>query len=100
MANVNKFQLKKAEAEILESLSNALDERMKEAGQEYRRTDEQVQKKNWKTDELVWEDEEKTIPVMEDVWAWVNIPENEMTDDRVAIVMACTSIKKELEKLL
>lgn len=100
MANVNKFQLKKAEAEILESLNNALDERMKDAGQEYRKTGEQRQKKNWKTDELVWEDEEQTIPSMEEIWDYVEIPESELSDDRVAIIMACTSLKKELEKLL
>ena len=96
----NKFKVKKAEAEILETLYATVSEKLETAYKEYRETGEQEQAKNWQTGELLWEDEEQTIPKMKSVWAYVEVAEEDLSDDQIATIKACKNIMAYLEKLL
>jgi hypothetical protein len=96
----NKFKVKKAEAEILETLYTTVQEKLESAYKDYRKTGTQEQDKDWRTGELLWEDAEQTVPQMKDVWAFVNIPEEELNEDQIATVKACNNIMAYLEKLL
>ncbi len=100
MANVNKFKVRKAEAELLDILYRTVEEKLSETHREYKPTQEQEQDKDWRTGELLWEDEEKTIPKMKNIWAYVDITEEDMDDDRLATVEACKHIMAALEKLI
>jgi hypothetical protein len=100
MAELNKFKTKKAEAEILDELYMRVEEKLADTYTEYRPTDEQEQDKDWRTGELLWEDEEQTIPKMKPVWKYMEIPEEELNEDKQAIVKACKTIMTALEKML
>ena len=100
MTKVNKFKAMQAKAEILDELYARVQEKHKDAFQEYRSTGEQEQCTDWRTDELLWEDEEKTIPKMRDVYGWFDIPENELTEERLAKIWACETLLEALEKML
>ena len=100
MTKVNRFKAMQAKAEILDELYTRVQEKQKDAFQEYRSTGEQVQDKDWRTGEPLWEDEEKTIPKMRDVYDWFDIPEDELTEERLAKISACESILEAIEKML
>ena len=98
--NVNKFKAMQVKAEILDELYGIVKEKYKNASQDYRKTGEQEQVKDWKTGELQWEDEEKTIPVMRDVYAWVDVSEDDLSEEQLAKIWACENILESLEKML
>ena len=100
MANVNKFKAMQAKAEILDGLYTDVKEKYKSAFQEYCKTGEQEQVKDWKTGELQWEDEEKTIPVMRDIYDWIDVPEDELSEEQLAKIWACENILEALEKMV
>jgi hypothetical protein len=100
MANVNKFQLKKAEMEILEALNQVIEEKLRSARTNYSKTGKTKQETDWRSGELLWEDEEKTIPKMTDIWDYVDVPDDELTAEQVATIMACESLRKDLESLI
>lgn len=58
------------------------------------------QEKDWRTGELVWEDEDQTVPKMKDRWDYVAIPEDELTEEIKLKVEAYNLILKDLEKLI
>ena len=97
----NKFKEKQYVAEILDKLYKEVEREENDCLQEYRRigkTDEQD--KHWSTGELLWEDEEKTIPKMKDKWDYVMKSEAEMTPDDYAKLNACKYLKAQLEKMI
>jgi hypothetical protein len=100
MTKVNKFKAMQAKAEILDELYVRVQERYKSAFQEYRNTGKQEQAVDWKTSELLWEDEEKTIPKMKDVYDFVDVPEDELSEDQLAKIWACETLLEALEKML
>ena len=98
---VNKFTVKKAQLEILERFSKVLEEMKSDARTEYRITGKETeQARSWKTDELLWEDEEKTIPKYRDKWESVELTEDEMTDEKRAMVEAINQMMATLEDLI
>ena len=97
--SITKIQQKRAELEILESLFRSVESIEKDACQRFEQTGKE-QDKDWRTGELKWEDEEKTIPKMTSKWEYVPITEDDMTDEEYAKYVAVASIKAHLEKLL
>lgn len=92
---------KKALLDVLERLMTTIDSIEKDATIEYRvigKSEEQA--KDWKTDELLWEDEEKTVPKMRDEYGYVDLTEDEMTDESLATLEAIKTVKEVLEKLV
>jgi hypothetical protein len=96
---LTKFDEKRIEAEILGELYKSIEE--KEAGtkRDYRKIgvyDEQD--KAWDTGELLWEDEEKTIPKMKAKWGYVD--KEELTEEDELYLQVYRKIKSALEKML
>lgn len=99
--NTKKILAKKAYLTVLERLSATLEEIKRDALNDYRVVGKKSeQAKSWKTGELLWEDEEKTIPRYESEWDYVPIPEEELTDEAKAKVEAIKEIETTLEKLI
>ena len=97
----SKFSVKKAQLEILERFSKVLDEMNNDATTDYRVVGkEEEQATNWKTGELLWEDEECTIPRYRDKWDSVVLKEDEMTEDKRAMVLAISHMRAELDKMI
>ena len=97
----NKFKEKQYVVEILDKLYKQVEAEEDDCRQEYRKigtTDEQ--ERHWKTGELIWVDEEKTIPKMKDKWDYVMKTEEEMTPDDYAKLKACQYLKAQLEKMI
>lgn len=96
-----KFKEKQYTAELLDKLYREIEAEEENCRQEYCKvgtTDEQ--ERHWKTGELLWEDEEKTIPKMKDQWDYVMKSEEELTEDDYAKMKACQYIKSMLEKMI
>jgi hypothetical protein len=97
----NKFKEKKIEAEILGDLYDTVDSRERAARQDYRVIQKDgKQATDWKTGELLWLDEAKTIPKMENVYGTVEKTDEELTDDDRMRIKVCQRIKAALEKML
>ena len=95
------FTEKKAVLEVLERLWNELDAQLKDATFSYEIVGkEEEQATDWRTGELQWEDEEKTIPVYRNKYGYVPIPEEKLTDDQYATVQAVATVRAMLEKLV
>ena len=92
---------KKALLDVLERLMNTIDNIEKDTTTEYRAVGKsEEQAKDWKTGELLWEDEEKTVPKMRDEYGYVELTEDEMTDENLATLEAVKTVKEILEKLV
>ena len=92
---------KMAQLEIIGELLDTLDRKLDDVTHDYRvvgKEDEQAT--SWKTGELLWEDEEHTIPKMKDRWENVEIPEDEWSDDVKAKVGAIEEIQEKLKKMI
>lgn len=101
MKNVTKIQIKKAELEVYEALLNELDQLEKGTMTDFRiigTSDEQ--ETDWRTGELKWEDEEKTIPKYRSIWGDVELTEDEMSEERIAKRKAIASIRAAIEKMI
>lgn len=66
------------------------------------KTEEQAKKYNWKTEEyeLLWEDEDKTIPKYADEWGNVPKKDEEYTDEDRIRIETIDRVMKMLEKAL
>ena len=96
-----KLAQKKAQLTIIEKLMDALNDLKKDTTQEYKVVGkEDKQATNWKTGELLWEDEEKTIPRYDNKWAYVEIPEEELTDEAKVTLQAIEEMKKKLDDMI
>lgn len=97
----NKFKEKQFMAEILNDLYTEVENKEESCRREYRKigvTD--VQDKHWSTGELLWEDEEKTIPKMKDEWGYVDKDDEDLTEDDRLRIKVCQYIKAQLEKMI
>ena len=95
----NKFKEKQFMAEILNDLYNEVDQKEQSARATYQPVGEK-QAFNWRTNEYVWEDEEKTIPKMEKAWAYVDKADEDLTEDDKLKIKVCQQIKAQLEKMI
>jgi hypothetical protein len=97
----NKIQMKKAMLDILEGLYNSLDVSEKEVAYSYEVVGkEEEQATDWKTGELKWEDEEKTIPYYKNKYDYVKRDESEFDDYDRAKLDAINEVRKALDKLI
>ena len=101
---MNKFEQKSMELEILGKLYEELDRMEKDVCEVYTDTGRQEQKTKWNPDtrdyDLVWKDEEQTIPVMREVWEYVATPYEKLDDGGKAKVDAIKKVKTALEKMI
>ena len=99
MAQYNKFQVKKHEVDILTKLNERLNDLEKDNLQSYEVIDPCAQQAtDWRTGELLWEDEEKTIPKYRPEYGYVE--KTTLNDDEQAFQAAVNTIRASLEKLL
>lgn len=100
----NKIQMKAKELEVIASLYEELERMEKNELDEYRQLDDMEQKSvyNYETHEreLVWEDDEETIPVMVHKWGNVARPYEELTEEEKLKVDAIRKVKAYLEKAI
>ena len=96
-----KIREKKAYLDILERIVNVLDDEERNATSDFRCVGkEEEQAKDYKTGELLWEDEEQTIPKYRDRWDYVKVADSELTDDSKAKLRAINMVRDTLEKLI
>ena len=98
---ISLFIEKRAMLNVLERVFDQLEDISKDCTMTYEvvgKRDEQDT--NWRTGELLWEDDEKTIPKMKDKYDYVPIPEDDMTDEQICKLHAINEIKNALEKLI
>ena len=95
----NKFKEKQILAEILNDLYNEVEEAEKRARATYQPVGEK-QSYDWRNNELLWEDEEKTIPKMEKDWGYVDKDEDDLTEEDKIRIKVCQYIKTQLEKMI
>ena len=97
---INKFKERQIEAEILGELYEKLENDLKYATKSYEcvgKEDEQAT--DYRTGELRWEDEEKTIPYYRDKYDYVDIPEEKLSDEQKLRAKVIKNIMAKLEKL-
>ena len=96
----NKFMERKIEAELLGELYEKLDNDLKYSGRRYECVGKEAeQARDYKTNELLWDDEEHTIPRYRDRWEYVEIPEDELTDEEKLRIKVIKNLMTKLEKL-
>lgn len=95
----NKFKEKQILAEILSDLYTNVEAQEKCARMNYEPVCEE-QDKDWRSGELLWEDEEKTIPKMTKKWDYVPKSEDEMCEDDKVRIKMCQFVKTQLEKMI
>lgn len=98
MATNKKVMAKRAELEVLGELLERLESVRTDTICSFEKTGTR-QQTTWRGEPL-WEDEEQTIPKMEDVWEYVPIPEDELTEEQKVKAHAIASIKATLEKMI
>ena len=98
----NKFETKRWQLEQYGEIYAWLEEQINSLSRDYRRLDEMEQDTRWNTTtkeyELLWEDEEKTIPKMINKWGYVDLTEDELSDEAKAKQEACIVVMNFLEK--
>lgn len=91
---------KKALLEVLEQTYDYVESLKKDTLREYRVIGkESEQAKSWKTDELLWEDEEHTIPKYYDKYGYVDKTDDELTESDKVKLTAINEVLKALEKM-
>ena len=90
MKNYPNIMTKKAVLEVISTLYNELDNITTNTTKEYKKigVDETKQRTHWRTGELIWEDEEQTIPSYEPIYDYVDKTDDEMTDEDIAMLDA------------
>ena len=97
----NKFREKQILAEVLNDLYDTLEQKEKSVHYEYKVVGKKdVQRKHWSTGELMWEDDEKTIPLMEDDWQQVSRAEEDLTEEDILKIKVYKYVMAQLEKML
>lgn len=97
----NKFLVKKYEAEGLNKLADEINRLMNDACRSYEVVGKETeQARDWRTNELLWEDDEQTVPKFRDKYDYVDIPVADMDDERFAQYTAYQNLLVQLEKLL
>lgn len=99
MKNYTNVMVKREMLDLLETLYKELDDAERPIGKSYECVGkEEEQAKDWRTGELLWEDEEQTIPKYRDKWDWVE--KSELDDNDKAKKEAIETIRKALDKLV
>ena len=101
MENKNYFQRKSIEASELGEVYNYIATRINDYNSKWdviRVTYEQ--KKHWKTGELMWEDEEQTIPMMEKEYGEVPKEPEDYTEEDHIRIETLEKVQKLLEKAM
>ena len=97
----NKFQEKQILADVLNDLYNTVEQKEKQVHYEYKIVGKKdVQRRHWGTGELMWEDEEKTIPLMEDDWQNVPRAEEDLTEEDLLRIKVYKYVMAQLEKMI
>ena len=95
----NKIQEKRIELEALEELYEKVQERIKGRKTEYKPVGKyDYQAKNWRTGELEWEDDEKTIPKYDTKWD--HVEKEELTEEDELYIKVYENLLVKLEKLM
>jgi hypothetical protein len=98
---MNKFMEAKIKAEVLCDVYEMIFDEARRRCMRYEIVEENYrQATDWRTGEPKWEDEEKTIPKMEDRYDFVEIPEEEMTEEEQIKRDVYDLILKKIETLL
>ena len=96
-----KLQLRKAELNVLEKLMNSLDSYERDYLMSYEEVGKETeQATDWRTGELRWEDDEKTIPYYKSIYDYVPRPEEKWTVEDYATQKAVENIRAVLEKMI
>ena len=97
---INKFMERKIEAEILSDLYEELERMERNATKRYEAVGKETeQARDYRTNELLWEDEEKTIPKYRCTYDYVDVPEENLTDEEKLRARVIRNLKAKLEKL-
>lgn len=94
-----RFQTMATQAQVLTKIEALLEEIIKDTSMTLDvvgKEDEQAT--SWKTGELLWEDEEKTIPKYRDRYDYV--PKKELDEDDQCMIDVCKGFLKKLDKLI
>ena len=95
------IQTKKAQLEVLEKVMGSLDDMEKDFTSKFQcvgKKDEQA--RVWRTGELLWEDEEKTIPKYEDRYEWVPYPEDKIPEENKVKLAFLEDLRAKLDALV
>lgn len=97
-----KFETKKWELEELGWFYTELEHRHKDLAEEFKKLDEMEQATEWNREtkeyDLVWEDEEQTVPKMVNKWGYVTLPDNELSEEKRAKRDICKKLMEYIEK--
>ena len=93
------FAMSQFTAEILADLYEEVESKERNIRTHYQPIGEK-QAFDWRNNELIWEDEEKTIPKMEKEWGYVDKDEEEFTEEDRMKLKVCQQIKAQLEKMI
>lgn len=100
----NKFEVKQWEVEELGYIYEVLEDRRKSLAQEYRQLDEMEQATEWNREtrayDLVWEDEEQTVPKMTHKWGYVTLEDDELSEEKHIKKDLCERVMAYIEKQL
>ncbi len=80
--NLSKYEKLRIRATVYEDIVNAITEQEKNLHTDWRvigKSDTQA--KNWSTGELLWEDDEHTVPKYKDVYGTVELPDDELSEE-------------------
>lgn len=99
---VSTIKTKKAELDLLEEVYDFVKGKLDESPFKVYKVvgKSSEQRRDWRTDELLWEDEEKTIPSYKDEYGYVVTPEEEYTDDDWARKAAIEDLLTKLDNLV
>lgn len=94
-----RFTVMRKQAEVLERLEDVLNEIIRDKSMTWDVVGkEEEQARHWKTDELLWEDEEHTIPKYKNKYDYV--PKTELDEDDQITIDVCKGFLKKLDKLI
>lgn len=101
MGNVNKFSERAYEIQMWGEIYNILQDRERDEHTEWGVTgkSETEQAKNYATGELLWEDDEHTIPVMRDTYGVVEIADEDLSDERQMHIRVLKRLMVAVEKM-
>ena len=94
-----RFTVMRKQAEVLEKLEDVLNEIIRDKSMTWDVVGkEEEQATSWKTGELLWEDEEHTIPKYKNKYDYV--PKAELDEDDQITIDVCNGFLKKLDKLI
>lgn len=91
---------KKAMLEVIERLCNELDNIEEWESKVYRQVGLEDEQATDRDGNLLWEDEEKTVPKYRAKYDYVEIPKNELSEESMAKLDAVSKVRTALEKMV